>query len=440
MLRAKSSRPNSQSGSSGNVVPFPETQPPPPNFSTLRPAQSHEPAVSSPLGLTSSSRKNSDESRESTSAGSSSSERTKAATVLAAQLASGMPSSIASRQLHSRHPEMTQADSSLNLTRQSTPRTLRDLGSDYTRYYNPFASRNNSQQDLGTPLPRYHSSTHLMAGVSGADLQHRLSNPFQDIKRLSDPFASKPQTLPGSPLQPQRSPAEGGKTAADVGAVPVMVPPMKPGTPNFIREADPEKAGFFQYMDDRLGAPEYAFPLFSDDKEDDDDLHMPQWDDDVRLKPKLKDHFTRGNIVNTLGLIFIVLGLLCVFIVLPVLSYTTVSLIDYSFDTPLSQMPQNGDQPQAWATVNNRTYPLLTNLRTGLIDPDTPSSAKTKKGVDGDEYVLVFSDEFNAQNRTFYPGDDPYWFGLDAWYGATQDLEWYTPDALNTGMVSRHAG
>lgn len=272
-----------------------------------------------------------------------------------------------------------------------------------------------------------------MAGVSGADLQKRLSNPFQDSKRLSDPFASRPQTSPDSPLQPQQSSAEGEKTAVKGDALPVTVPPVKPGTPNFIREADPEKAGFFQYMDDRLGAPEYAFPLFSDDKEDDDDLHMPQWDDDVRLKPRLRDHFTRGNIVNTLGLIFIVIGLLCVFIVLPVISYTTVSLIGYSYETPLSQMPKFGDQPQPWATVNNRTYPLLQNLRTGLIDPDTPSSARTKTGVKGDEYVLVFSDEFNAQNRTFYPGDDPYWFGLDAWYGATQDLEWYTPDALNTG-------
>lgn len=415
-------------------MPSPDTQPPA-STSTPRLAQSHEPDLSSSLGPRPDGRKNSNDSQESTSGGSSSSGRTKAATVLAAQLSSGMPSSTATRQLHSRYPETTQADSSVSSTRQSTPRTVRDLGSDYTRYYNPFASRNNSQQDLSTPLPRYNSSTHLMAGVSGADLQKRLSNPFQDSKRLSDPFASRPQTSPDSPLQPQQSSAEGEKTAVKGDALPVTVPPVKPGTPNFIREADPEKAGFFQYMDDRLGAPEYAFPLFSDDKEDDDDLHMPQWDDDVRLKPRLRDHFTRGNIVNTLGLIFIVIGLLCVFIVLPVISYTTVSLIGYSYETPLSQMPKFGDQPQPWATVNNRTYPLLQNLRTGLIDPDTPSSARTKTGVKGDEYVLVFSDEFNAQNRTFYPGDDPYWFGLDAWYGATQDLEWYTPDALNTGMI-----
>jgi beta-glucanase (GH16 family) len=45
----------------------------------------------------------------------------------------------------------------------------------------------------------------------------------------------------------------------------------------------------------------------------------------------------------------------------------------------------------------------------------------------------VFSDEFNEDNRTFYPGDDPFWTGADIWYGATQDMEWYDPDAITTG-------
>lgn len=45
----------------------------------------------------------------------------------------------------------------------------------------------------------------------------------------------------------------------------------------------------------------------------------------------------------------------------------------------------------------------------------------------------MFSDEFNEDNRTFYPGDDPFWTGADIWYGATQDMEWYDPDAITTG-------
>jgi len=44
----------------------------------------------------------------------------------------------------------------------------------------------------------------------------------------------------------------------------------------------------------------------------------------------------------------------------------------------------------------------------------------------------VFSDEFETDGRTFYDGDDPYFQGVDIWYGVTQDLEWYDPDAITT--------
>ena len=67
--------------------------------------------------------------------------------------------------------------------------------------------------------------------------------------------------------------------------------------------------------------------------------------------------------------------------------------------------------------------PLLKNLRTGLIDPDTPESAMSRTSYDGTKQVLVFSDEFNTDGRTFYDGDDPYFQAVDIWYGATQDLE-----------------
>lgn len=75
---------------------------------------------------------------------------------------------------------------------------------------------------------------------------------------------------------------------------------------------------------------------------------------------------------------------------------------------------------------------LLKNVRTGLIDPDTPDSAKTRTGDNGNKQQLVFSDEFNDAGRTFYDGDDPYFQGMDFWYGVTQDLEWYDPDAIST--------
>ena len=43
----------------------------------------------------------------------------------------------------------------------------------------------------------------------------------------------------------------------------------------------------------------------------------------------------------------------------------------------------------------------------GLIDADTSQSLYSRRGFDGSDYELVFSDEFNRPGRTFWPGDDP---------------------------------
>ena len=82
----------------------------------------------------------------------------------------------------------------------------------------------------------------------------------------------------------------------------------------------------------------------------------------------------------------------------------------------------------------------------GLVDPDTPKSVYTRPSyVDPNkQMVLVFSDEFNEDGRTFYPGDDAYWEAIDLHYWGTvsinprvdclrlmpffqNDLEWYDP-------------
>ncbi|KAJ7686092.1 beta-glucan synthesis-associated [Mycena rosella] len=75
--------------------------------------------------------------------------------------------------------------------------------------------------------------------------------------------------------------------------------------------------------------------------------------------------------------------------------------------------------------------PVLPNLP-ALVDLATPSDALTRKGFDGESYSLVFSDEFEEDGRTFYPGDDPFWEAADLWYGNTQDLEWYDPSQIVT--------
>lgn len=69
----------------------------------------------------------------------------------------------------------------------------------------------------------------------------------------------------------------------------------------------------------------------------------------------------------------------------------------------------------------------------GVIDADTPVEFHIKKSFeDGSDLRLVFSDEFNTDGRTFYPGDDPYWEAVDLHYWQTNNLEWYDPAAITT--------
>ena len=218
--------------------------------------------------------------------------------------------------------------------------------------------------------------------------------------------------------------------------------------PSSAKEASPEDVANIGYvldaekrsswfLDDRLAAASFAgdaghsFPLYVDEKEQDDDIHNPQPDDDLNLKPKLKDFFQPRQLASLFGLIFLIVGLFCVFIMLPVLSYTGHAIYSYPYN---SNAGFNDTAPRVSPAdhVNDVKYPLLQNIRTGLIDPHTPASAMTRQSFDGGELQLVFSDEFQTPNRTFYPGDDPFWTAVDLWYGATQDLDWYDPDAITT--------
>lgn len=69
----------------------------------------------------------------------------------------------------------------------------------------------------------------------------------------------------------------------------------------------------------------------------------------------------------------------------------------------------------------------------GLVDLDTPQEAYTISDYQNqNNWQLVFSDEFNVDGRTFYPGDDPYWEAVDLHYWETNNLEWYDPAAIMT--------
>lgn len=59
-----------------------------------------------------------------------------------------------------------------------------------------------------------------------------------------------------------------------------------------------------------------------------------------------------------------------------------------------------------------------------MIDLDTPEDAyEITSYTDGTQWQLVFSDEFNTDGRTFYPGDDPYWEAADMHYWVSQSEE-----------------
>ena len=101
-------------------------------------------------------------------------------------------------------------------------------------------------------------------------------------------------------------------------------------------------------------------------------------------------HMDRRSLGGLLGVVFMLLGAIVVFILLPVLTYSGVT-------EPYT--------PESYEILTSYHYPLLSAIRTDLVDPDTPETALTRKTATGDTWKLVFSVEFNAKGRTFYEGD-----------------------------------
>ncbi|GAA5948901.1 hypothetical protein JCM21900_003465 [Sporobolomyces salmonicolor] len=152
------------------------------------------------------------------------------------------------------------------------------------------------------------------------------------------------------------------------------------------------------------------------EKEPDDFLHDP----DPALDKAMDKQMTKWSImaaINTAALFVVVIVLVGLFAGWPIYRYVIKGGFPMSDSTML---------------VNSTgQVPSIPGLP-GLIDSDTPESAYTRTGFDGEQYKLVFSDEFNTDGRTFWPGDDPFWEAVDLHYWATVDYEWYDPDAIVT--------
>ncbi|ODN74370.1 hypothetical protein L202_06781 [Cryptococcus amylolentus CBS 6039] len=151
--------------------------------------------------------------------------------------------------------------------------------------------------------------------------------------------------------------------------------------------------------------------------EDDDWMHNedPAYD---KRHNRFNAFSTRG--IANVGCLFLgVLALLTLFAGYPIITYYTSK-----------QQSTNGAYNLGGINSTGQ-IPLISNFPSP-IDKDTPSDVYTRTGFDGEEYSLVFSDEFNKDGRTFFPGDDPYWTAVDIHYWPTGDFEWYDPAQITT--------
>ncbi|KAJ7932167.1 beta-glucan synthesis-associated protein [Mycena leptocephala] len=84
------------------------------------------------------------------------------------------------------------------------------------------------------------------------------------------------------------------------------------------------------------------------------------------------------------------------------------------------------------SALNTANLPNISSW--ALIDVATPQDAYTILSYHDPSKTmkLVFSDEFETDRRSFYPGDDPYWEAVDLHYWQTGDLEWYDLLAVTT--------
>ncbi|KAH9485398.1 GTP-binding protein 1 [Psilocybe cubensis] len=151
-------------------------------------------------------------------------------------------------------------------------------------------------------------------------------------------------------------------------------------------------------------------------------LDLIESDDDQYISLRERDGFVKGVSARGIGnvgcLLLLIAGLLALFIGYPVVTFYIPPILDTSIS-----INSTGQVPQ-----------MMGNQ--GLIDTDTPREAYTRNAWNDatTEMKLVFSDEFNVDGRSFYPGDDPYWEAVDLhyWYQATNNLEWYDPEAITT--------
>ncbi|KAF8875159.1 beta-glucan synthesis-associated protein-domain-containing protein [Infundibulicybe gibba] len=140
----------------------------------------------------------------------------------------------------------------------------------------------------------------------------------------------------------------------------------------------------------------------------------PMNDEDVLHDPKEKIVRVGGcqmpvrGVTNIAALVALILGIISLFVVYPVISFyrdngrnsKIVGNIRINSTGQAVEGPLDGN-------LNTRSQVFL--KPDFLIDPVTPEGVRHRRGSDGGEYELVFSDEFDTEGRTFHKGDDGFW-------------------------------
>ncbi|WWC98971.1 hypothetical protein V866_005865 [Kwoniella sp. B9012] len=191
-----------------------------------------------------------------------------------------------------------------------------------------------------------------------------------------------------------------------------------PPSPGVALMDTPLEGDFEDGLDPRNPAALGLDKTFSGDPEADDYLHNPDVDEWGAMDDR-GNVFTVRGAANVGCLVILMIGIIALFAGYPIADFYTQGSLDSKGGYNLGGINATGQIPSIRGFAS-------------MIDEDTPSDVYTRTGYDGEEYTLVFSDEFNKDGRTFFPGDDPFFTAPDIHYWATGDFEWYEPSAATT--------
>lgn len=137
----------------------------------------------------------------------------------------------------------------------------------------------------------------------------------------------------------------------------------------------------------KFGAALVSHPLYGAYVDDGtDDMHEPDIKD--------QNHgISWMGALNVVSLTLLILAVLMLFAGYPIYS-------EYS------KQPDWAERATGRAGGTNGSGQVPNLPLRPLIDPDTPSSARKWTNLENEAFDIVFSDEFNQEGRTFWPGDD----------------------------------